>query len=133
MQFATLFLTLTTAAIGVIGIPTAEDITKRETAYGNPDLVVDQGDRWKLNFGSTGGHPNACPGHCLSYNSTTVPYINHSRLIDICYIPKDGERHGDESWGNPDDMVDEGDRWRFNYGTANNNPCGNHYICYYNK
>ncbi|KAK7014799.1 hypothetical protein VNI00_019250 [Paramarasmius palmivorus] len=115
MRFTTLLLTLTTAAIGVIGVPTAEDITKRETSYGNPDLVVDQGDRWKLNFGSTGGHPNACPGHY------------------ICYIPKDGERHGDESWGNPDDMVDEGDRWRFNYGNANNNPCGNHYICYYNK
>ncbi|KAK7026527.1 hypothetical protein VNI00_015608 [Paramarasmius palmivorus] len=64
MRFTTLLLTLTTAAIGVIGVPTAEDITKRETSYGNPDLVVDQGDRWKLNFGSTGGHPNACPGHC---------------------------------------------------------------------
>ncbi|KAK7028955.1 hypothetical protein VNI00_014796 [Paramarasmius palmivorus] len=117
MQLTTLFLTLATIAIGAIGAPTDDTnvITKRETSYGNPDLVVDQGDRWKLNFGSTDGHPNACPGHY------------------ICYISKSGSRHGDESWGNPDDMVDEGDRWRFNYGVAKNNPCGDHYICYYNK
>ncbi len=28
--------------------------------------------------------------------------------IDICYIFKNGSPHGDQSWGNPDDMVDEG-------------------------
>jgi len=40
-------------------------IAKRETSYGNPDLVTDQGNQFKLNFGSTDGHPNACPGHFI--------------------------------------------------------------------
>jgi hypothetical protein len=40
-------------------------LAKRETSYGNPDLVTDQGNRFKLNFGSTDGHPNACPGHYI--------------------------------------------------------------------
>ncbi|KIY66790.1 hypothetical protein CYLTODRAFT_417266 [Cylindrobasidium torrendii FP15055 ss-10] len=122
MQFTTSFFTVLAIALGVAALPSAQpepyaevDITKRETSYGNPDLVVDQGDRWKLNFGSTNGHNNACPGHY------------------ICYIGKGGSRHGDQSWGNPDDFVDEGNRWRFNYGSARGNPCGDHYICYYNK
>jgi hypothetical protein len=40
-------------------------LTKRETSFGNPDLVTDQGNQYKLNFGSTDGHPNACPGHFI--------------------------------------------------------------------
>ncbi|QRW20352.1 hypothetical protein RhiXN_09327 [Rhizoctonia solani] len=70
-----------------------QTLAKRETSYGNPDLVTDQGNRFKLNFGSTDGHPNACPGHY------------------ICYISKNGAQHGDVSLGNPDDFVDEGNRW----------------------
>jgi hypothetical protein len=34
--------------------------------------------------------------------------LTETTLIDICYISKAGDAHGDESWGNPDDMVDEG-------------------------
>ncbi|KAF8998313.1 hypothetical protein BDZ89DRAFT_970030, partial [Hymenopellis radicata] len=49
-----------------------------------------QRDHWKLNFGSTDFCSN-------SFHST-----------DICYIGRDGSRHGDESWGNPDNMADEG-------------------------
>ncbi|KAF8755043.1 hypothetical protein RHS01_05515 [Rhizoctonia solani] len=56
-----------------------QTLAKRETSYGNPDLVTDQGNRFKLNFGSTDGHPNACPGHY------------------ICYISKNGAQHGDVS------------------------------------
>ncbi|KAF9013626.1 hypothetical protein BDZ89DRAFT_467005 [Hymenopellis radicata] len=119
MHFSTSFIALTTLVLGALALPSpnvdSDVVTKRETSYGNPDLVVDQGDRWKLNFGSTDGHNNACPGHY------------------ICYIGKGGSRHGDESWGNPDDMVDEGDRWRFNYPNSGDGPCGDHYICYYNK
>ncbi|KAF8896812.1 hypothetical protein CPB85DRAFT_1440206 [Mucidula mucida] len=119
MHFTTCFSVLMTLVLGVVAIPSPDAdtamVTKRETSYGNPDLVVDQGDRWKLNFGSTNGHPNACPGHY------------------ICYIFKNGSPHGDQSWGNPDDMVDEGNRWRFNYPNAGDGPCGHHYICYYNK
>lgn len=40
-------------------------LAKREVSYGNPDLVTDQGNRFKLNFGSPDGHPNACPGHYI--------------------------------------------------------------------
>jgi hypothetical protein len=40
-------------------------LTRRETSFGNPDLVTDQGNQYKLNFGSTDGHPNACPGHFI--------------------------------------------------------------------
>ncbi|KAL0953979.1 hypothetical protein HGRIS_005138 [Hohenbuehelia grisea] len=105
------------SAPGIAGFEEARGLEKRETSYGNPDLVVDQGNRWKLNFGSTGGHPNACPGHY------------------ICYIGKRGGQHGDVSFGNPDDMVDEGNRWRFNYGSRNghDNACPGHYICYVSK
>ncbi|KAG9086309.1 hypothetical protein FRC06_003159 [Ceratobasidium sp. 370] len=87
-------------------------LSKRETSYGNPDLVTDQGNRFKLNFGSTNGHPNACPGHY------------------ICYISKNGQAHGDVSLGNPDDMVDEGNRWRLNYGSTSGHPnaCDGHYM-----
>ncbi|CAE6538488.1 unnamed protein product [Rhizoctonia solani] len=92
-------------------------ITKRETSYGNPDLVTDQGNRFKLNFGSTSGHPNACPGHY------------------ICYISRNGAQHGDVSLGNPDNFVDEGNRWRLNYGSTSGHPntCDGHYICYIYK
>ncbi|KAF9256135.1 alcohol oxidase [Marasmius fiardii PR-910] len=48
-----------------------------------PDLVVDQGNRFKLNFGSPNGHSNACPGHY------------------ICYIPRNGAQHGDVNLGVP--------------------------------
>ncbi|KAF9013655.1 hypothetical protein BDZ89DRAFT_1142530 [Hymenopellis radicata] len=68
---------------------------------------------------------------CLCFCS-----LEHAELIpfeDICYIGKGGSRHGDEGWGNPDDMVDEGDRWRFNYPNSGDGPCGDHYICYYNE
>lgn len=40
-------------------------LAKREVSYGNPDLATDQGGRFKLDFGSTEGHPNACPGHFI--------------------------------------------------------------------
>ncbi len=129
MHFITSFAALMTLALGVVALPSPNVdtvrlrslqrathtylrflqgmVTKRETSYGNPDLVVDQGDRWKLNFGSTDGHPNACPGHCQSF-VRLVEYMKLTPFIDICYIGKGGSRHGDESWGNPDDMVDEG-------------------------
>ncbi|KAF8890870.1 hypothetical protein CPB85DRAFT_1257889 [Mucidula mucida] len=120
MHLTTSFAALMTLALGVVALPSPNAdtglVTKRETSYGNPDLVVDQGDRWKLNFGST--------------EDTLMPLTS---FIDICYIGKGGSRHGDESWGNPDDMVDEGDRWRFNYPNSGDGPCGDHYICYYNK
>ena len=59
----------------------SQPIVKRETSYGNPDLVVDQGDRWKLNFGSTGGHPNACPG---SYICCKLPF--YERYADAASL-----------------------------------------------
>ncbi|KAG8755176.1 hypothetical protein FRC11_006211 [Ceratobasidium sp. 423] len=105
----------TPAPIG--GEVDGKTVTKREVSYGNPDLVTDQGNRFKLNFGSTEGHPNACPGHY------------------ICYISKNGAQHGDVSLGNPDNMVDEGNRWRLNYGSTSGHPnaCDGHYICYIYK
>ncbi|CCO37491.1 hypothetical protein BN14_11647 [Rhizoctonia solani AG-1 IB] len=117
-------LALFAAAAGLVAAsPVAEvegqtaQLVKRETSYGNPDLVTDQGNRFKLNFGSTGGHPNACPGHY------------------ICYISKNGAQHGDVSLGNPDNFVDEGNRWRLNYGSTGGHPnaCPGHYICYIYK
>ncbi|KAG9081874.1 hypothetical protein FS749_007317 [Ceratobasidium sp. UAMH 11750] len=105
----------------VVASPLSEKedtVVKREISYGNPDLVTDQGNRFKLNFGSTSGHPNACPGHY------------------ICYIPRPGRAaHGDVSLGNPDNMVDEGNRWRLNYGSTGGHPnaCDGHYICYISK
>ncbi|KZV97373.1 hypothetical protein EXIGLDRAFT_581890, partial [Exidia glandulosa HHB12029] len=87
-------------------------VTKRETSFGNPDLVTDQGNQYKLNFGSTEGHENACPGHF------------------ICYIPKAGDAHGDVGLGDPDDMVDEGDRYRLNFGSTSGHPnaCDGHFM-----
>ncbi|QRV92709.1 hypothetical protein RhiJN_20728 [Ceratobasidium sp. AG-Ba] len=117
MHFSTTCIALVaTAAAFVVGSP-VENLSKRETSYGNPDLVTDQGNRFKLNFGSTSGHPNACPGHY------------------ICYIPRNGAQHGDVSLGNPDDFVDEGNRWRLNYGSTSGHPnaCDGHYICYIYK
>ncbi|KAF9463114.1 hypothetical protein BDZ94DRAFT_1164541, partial [Collybia nuda] len=87
-------------------------LTKRETSFGNPDLVTDQGDRYQLNFGSTEGHPNACPGHF------------------ICFIGKNGALQDDVSLGDPDDFVDEGDRYRLNYGSTSGHPnaCDGHFM-----
>ncbi|KZV94538.1 hypothetical protein EXIGLDRAFT_592291, partial [Exidia glandulosa HHB12029] len=87
-------------------VPGAEQIAKRDVSFGNPDLVTDQGNRYKINYGSTDGHPNACPG---SY---------------ICYIYKLGNppEHGDVSLGDPDDMVDEGNRYRLNFGSTSGHP-----------
>ena len=45
-------------------------VAKRETSFGNPDRVADQGDRYQLNYGSTGGHENACDGHYICCMST---------------------------------------------------------------
>ncbi|QRV77898.1 hypothetical protein RhiJN_05913 [Ceratobasidium sp. AG-Ba] len=109
MHFPTACIALVaTAAAFVAGSP-VENLSKRETSYGNPDLVTDQGNRFKLNFGSTNGHPNAC-------RDTT-------------------SAHGDVSLGNPDDFVDEGNRWRLNYGSTSGHPnaCDGHYICYIYK
>ncbi|CAE6469274.1 unnamed protein product [Rhizoctonia solani] len=120
-MFFTRFAFIAAAAALVAASPIDEvegqTIEKRETSYGNPTLVTDQGNRFKLNFGSTKGHPNACPGHY------------------ICYIPKKGKAHGDVSLGNPDNMVDEGNRWRLNYGSTKGHPnaCPGHYICYISK
>ncbi|KAB5590411.1 putative effector protein [Ceratobasidium theobromae] len=117
------------AASLVAANPVAEvegqTLAKRETSYGNPDLVTDQGNRFKLNFGSTSGHPNACPGH----------YICSDLMIIDPDIPRNGNAHGDVSLGNPDDFVDEGNRWRLNYGSTSGHPnaCDGHYICYINK
>ncbi|KAF8600388.1 hypothetical protein BDV93DRAFT_546368 [Ceratobasidium sp. AG-I] len=122
MFFSTTLFTVASAMAALVAAtPVAEKagetLAKRETSYGNPDLVVDQGNQFKLNFGSTDGHPNACPGHY------------------ICYIGKNGAAHGDVSLGNPDDMVDEGNRWRLNYGSTGGHPnaCDGHYICYISK
>ncbi|KAG9077687.1 hypothetical protein FRC06_008765, partial [Ceratobasidium sp. 370] len=115
MHFSTTCIVLITAAAAfVAGSPVDPNLTKREVSYGNPDLVTDQGNRFKLNFGSTSGHPNACPGHF------------------ICYIPKNGAAGPDVSLGDPDDMVDEGNRWRLNYGSRDGHPnaCDGHFICY---
>ncbi|CUA68673.1 hypothetical protein RSOLAG22IIIB_13795 [Rhizoctonia solani] len=104
------------AANPIAGIE-GQTLAKREISYGKPDLVTDQGNRFKLNFGSTEGHPNACPGHY------------------ICYIPKNGAQHDDVSLGVPDDFVDEGNRWRLNYGSRDGHAtaCDGHFICYINK
>ncbi|KAH6909981.1 hypothetical protein BKA70DRAFT_1472506 [Coprinopsis sp. MPI-PUGE-AT-0042] len=115
-RFASL---IAAAAALVVANPLAEvegqTLAKRETSYGNPDLVTDQGNRFKLNFGSTDGHPNACPGHF------------------ICCM--NGGQHGDVSLGDPDNFVDEGNRWRLNYGSqwGHPNACDGHYICYIYK
>ncbi|CAE7132053.1 unnamed protein product [Rhizoctonia solani] len=121
MFFSTRIAFVAATAALVAATPVAEvegqTLAKRETSYGNPDLVTDQGNRFKLNFGSTDGHPNACPGHY------------------ICYISRNGAAHGDVSLGNPDDFVDEGNRWRLNYGSTSGHPnaCDGHYICYISK
>ena len=63
---ASLFSLASLVAVVAAGpVDASQPVVKRETSYGNPDLVTDQGDRWKLNFGSTDGHPNACPGHYI--------------------------------------------------------------------
>jgi hypothetical protein len=36
-----------------------------DVSLGNPDDMVDEGDRYRLNYGSTSGHPNACDGHFM--------------------------------------------------------------------
>jgi len=36
-----------------------------EVNLGDPDNFVDEGDRYRLNYGSTGGHENACDGHYM--------------------------------------------------------------------
>ncbi|KAG8683303.1 hypothetical protein FRC08_014363 [Ceratobasidium sp. 394] len=113
MYFSTTCIALVAAAAALVaGSPVESNLTKRDISYGNPDLVTDQGNRFKLNFGSTSGHPNACPGHF------------------ICYIGKNGLQHGDVSLGNPDDMVDEGNRWRLNYGSRDGHPnaCDGHFM-----
>ncbi|KAF7776865.1 hypothetical protein Agabi119p4_5258 [Agaricus bisporus var. burnettii] len=122
MLFSVTRIVLFAAAIAAVAAGPVADheeptIAKRETSFGNPDLVTDQGNRFKLNFGSTDGHSNACPGHF------------------ICYIPKNGDQHDDVSLGNPDDMVDEGNRWRLNYGSTSGHPnaCDGHFICYISK
>ncbi|QRV92664.1 hypothetical protein RhiJN_20682 [Ceratobasidium sp. AG-Ba] len=117
MHFSSAFIALAAAAATVVAGSPVENLSKREVSYGNPDLVTDQGDRFKLNFGSRDGHPNACPGHY------------------ICYIFKNGSPQDDVSLGDPDDMVDEGNRWRLNYGSTSGHPnaCDGHYICYIYK
>ncbi|KAL0953916.1 hypothetical protein HGRIS_005082 [Hohenbuehelia grisea] len=128
MQFTTAFLAVLSAAMAVSAVPSITageidatpegvELEKREVSLGNPDLVVDQGNRYKLNFGSTNGHNNACPGHY------------------ICYVPKNGQQHGDVSLGNPDNMVDEGNRYRLNFGSTRGHPnaCDGHYVCYLPK
>ncbi|KAF9458956.1 hypothetical protein BDZ94DRAFT_1312781 [Collybia nuda] len=70
MLFFTIFVTtLSVMAAFVAGSPVAEPgtdiLVKCETSYGDPDLVTDQGNRFKLNFGNTDDHPNACPGHFI--------------------------------------------------------------------
>ncbi len=104
MHFTISFAALMTLALSVVALPspnvdtvrerqlyTIENqylssfffqgmVTKRETSYGNPDLVVDQGDRWKLNFGFTDGHLNACPGSCKSFYPAS-PESRRSYLI----------------------------------------------------
>ncbi|KDN37292.1 hypothetical protein RSAG8_10274, partial [Rhizoctonia solani AG-8 WAC10335] len=113
------FVAVAATLVAATPITEVEDktIVKREISYGNPDLVTDQGNRFKINFGSPDGHPNACPGHF------------------ICYIPKNGAQHGDVSLGNPDDFVGEGNRWRLNYGSpgGHGNACDGHFICYISK
>ncbi|ETW82121.1 hypothetical protein HETIRDRAFT_418080 [Heterobasidion irregulare TC 32-1] len=123
MMFTTSFVTAIFASVQLVmanpmPVEGSSDIlAKRETSFGNPDLVTDQGNRFKVNYGSPNGHPNACPGHY------------------ICYIYRDGAAHDDVSLGNPDDFVDEGDRWRLNYGSTKGHPnaCDGHYICYITK
>ena len=36
-----------------------------DVSLGDPDDFVDEGNRWRLNYGSTSGHPNACDGHFM--------------------------------------------------------------------
>jgi len=38
---------------------------KDEVNLGDPDDFVDEGDRYRLNYGSRDGHPNACDGHYM--------------------------------------------------------------------
>ncbi|KAG8697981.1 hypothetical protein FRC09_007518, partial [Ceratobasidium sp. 395] len=111
MHFPATCIALVAAAATIVAGSPADTLVKREKSYGNPDLVTDQGNRFKLNFGSTDGHPNACPGHY------------------ICYIPRNVRQHHDVSLGNPDNFVDEGNRWRLNYGSTDGHPhaCPGHY------
>ncbi|KAB5589305.1 putative effector protein [Ceratobasidium theobromae] len=133
MQFFTTRAAFIAALASLVAAsPIAEverTLTKRELSYGDPDLVTDQGNQFKLNFGSTEGHPNACPGHYICSD----PVIGSD-------IPKNGDAHDDVSLGDPDDFVDEGDRWmwdtqRLNYGSTSGHPnaCGGHYVCYIYK
>ncbi|KAG8740416.1 hypothetical protein FRC10_004339, partial [Ceratobasidium sp. 414] len=123
MHFSTTCIALVaTAAAFVAGSP-VEKLTKRDISYGNPDLVTDQGDRFKLNYGSTEGHENACPGHFICCDRLAdSPTLN----VDIF---KNGAPQDDVSLGDPDDMVDEGSRWRLNYGSASGHPnaCDGHF------
>jgi hypothetical protein len=94
-------------------------------------LVTDQGNRFKLNFGSTDGHPNACPGHYICCEWLLVLLVAWASLTSFCSdIGRSGAAHGDVSLGNPDDFVDEGNRWRLNYGSTGGHPnaCDGHYM-----
>ncbi|KAH6904317.1 hypothetical protein BKA70DRAFT_1297892 [Coprinopsis sp. MPI-PUGE-AT-0042] len=106
MLFTRLTTLIAAAAVLVVANPLAEvegqTLVKRETSYGNPDLVTDQGDRFK-------------------------PQLWQHR--------RNGGQHGDVSLGDPDDFVDEGNRWRLNYGSTSGHPnaCDGHFICYISK
>ncbi|KAH6904316.1 hypothetical protein BKA70DRAFT_1297890 [Coprinopsis sp. MPI-PUGE-AT-0042] len=122
MIFTQLTILLFAAAALVSANPISETegqtLVKRETSYGNPDLVTDQGDRFKLNFAA----PTVTPTLALGTSS-------------VVHIPRNGGQHGDVSLGDPDDFVDEGNRWRLNYGSTSGHPnaCDGHFICYISK
>jgi hypothetical protein len=44
------------------------------------------------------------------YASSFVPNCRSDR-VSVSDIPKNGGEHGDVSLGDPDNMVDEGNRW----------------------
>jgi len=59
-----------TARIGPNTKVLCVDISKNgaqhgDVSLGDPDDFVDEGDRFRLNYGSTSGHPNACDGHFM--------------------------------------------------------------------
>ncbi|KDN37293.1 hypothetical protein RSAG8_10275, partial [Rhizoctonia solani AG-8 WAC10335] len=63
-RFAFAAIAAALAAASPIDEVQGQTLAKREASY-SPDLVTDQGNRFKVHFGSTDGHPNATPNRDL--------------------------------------------------------------------
>jgi len=60
----------------------------------------------------------------------TTQFESLTQKIQRVDISKNGAQHGDVSLGNPDDFVDEGDRFWLNYGSTSGHPnaCDGHFM-----